>query len=446
VDADAIVLGAGIAGLKAARDLHDAGLRVVVLEARDRVGGRIWTDRGWGGSPVELGAEFVHGEFADTWATLERIGARRRPWPKLDESLVQLEDGRLLTMRAARAADRDFDATRTMDLPDIPPRPYEDLDAYLRRVGWTGDQRRHVRRAFANAAGEDPHRLSAAAVVDGLRAERSGGVASVLGGVVDGGAAGGPGADAAGRGGERSTDFRLGDGYDALPQALAAGIDVRLRTPVDRVTARPGAVQVRSVAGASWRAPAAVVALPLGVLQAGEIAFEPSLADLKGAALAGLRMGAVVKVVYRLAEPPFDPAAGVEAVYARGVPPMWWTSSPPDDPRPVWTGFVAGAAAADLLRLPPEAALRRSLAALEDVVGRPLAMREGRVVAWPDDPWSRGGYSHVLPGHHGARERLAAATPPLYWAGEATAPEARAATVHGAYRSGARAARELQGA
>jgi monoamine oxidase len=79
VDADAIVLGAGIAGLKAARDLHDAGLRVVVLEARDRVGGRIWTDRGWGGAPVELGAEFVHGEVADTWVALERIGARRRP-------------------------------------------------------------------------------------------------------------------------------------------------------------------------------------------------------------------------------------------------------------------------------------------------------------------------------------------------------------------------------
>jgi monoamine oxidase len=358
---------------------------------------------------------------------------------------VQLEDGRLLTMRAARAADRAFDATRTMDLPEVPPGPYEDLDAYLRRVGWTADQRRHVRRAFANAAGEDPHRLSAAAVVDGLRAERGGGVATVLGGAVEGDV-GGPSAPAAVRRGEPSTDFRLGDGYDALPQALADGIDVRLRTPVDQVTARPGAVEVRSVAGAIWRAPAAVVALPLGVLQAGEIAFEPSLADLKGAALAGLRMGAVIKLVYRLAEPPFDPAAGVEAVYARGVPPMWWASSPPDDPSPVWTGFVSGAAAADLLRLPPEAALGRALAALEDVVGRPLAMRAGRVVAWPDDPWSRGGYSHVLPGHHGARERLAAATPPLYWAGEATAPEACAATVHGAYRSGARAARELQGA
>ncbi|MFO8150052.1 MAG: FAD-dependent oxidoreductase, partial [Trueperaceae bacterium] len=68
----------------------------------------------------------------------------------------------------------------------------------------------------------------------------------------------------------------------------------------------------------------------------------------------------------------------------------------------------------------------------------------GRVVAWPDDPWARGGYSHVVPGHRGAREKLAAPTPPLYWAGEATAPEGCAATVHGAFRSGARAAREVR--
>jgi monoamine oxidase len=447
VDADAIVLGAGIAGLKAARDLHDAGLRVVVLEARDRVGGRVWTDRDAADHPVELGAEFVHGEFADTWEALRRLGARRRLWPKLDESLVQLEDGRVLTMRAARAADPAFDATRTMVLPDVTPGPYEDLDAYLRRIGWTPDQRRQVRRAFANAAGEDPHRLSAAAIVEALRDE-AGGVPAALGGAAapNGWSAVGGGGDTRGPRFGGSGDFRLSDGYDALPRGLAEGIDVRLDTPVARVEVVGGAVRVEGVDGASWRASACVVALPLGVLQAGDVAFEPGLDRLKGAALAGLRMGAVIKLIYRLAAPPLEPAAAVEAVYARGTPPMWWTSSPPDDPSPVWTGFVSGSAAADLLRLPPEAARRRALGALEDVVGHPLAMRSGRVVAWPDDPWSRGGYSHVVPGHHGARERLAEPSPPLYWAGEATAPEACAATVHGAYRSGARAARELRGA
>ena len=418
--ADVVVLGAGVAGLKAGRDLSDAGLRVVVLEARDRVGGRVWTDRDLAAHPVELGAEFVHGDRADTWDLIRRLGLPTRPWPKQDESLVQFEDGRVLTMRAARAADADFDATRTMALPTVVPGRYEDLDAYLRRVGWTADQRRYVRRAFANAAGDDPHHLSSVAIVDGLAS------------------------DDAGEG-----DFRLPDGQNALPLALADGLDVRLGAAVTRVAAGSDGVGVVTLPAAGkgpatrWRARAAVVALPLGVLQAGTVAFEPGLDALKGDALAGLRMGPVIKLVYRLTAPPFEPAAGVEAVYARGAPPMWWTSSPPGTEAPIWTGFVSGAAAADLLRLDPEAALRRALAALEEAAGRPLAFLEGRVVAWPDDPWARGGYSHVVPGHHAVRERLAAPTPPLYWAGEATAPEASAATVHGAFRSGARAAREV---
>jgi len=419
--ADAVVLGAGVAGLKAARDLHDAGLQVVVLEARERVGGRVWTDRSFSDHPVEFGAEFVHGDRADTWDLIRRLALPTRHWPKQDESLVHREDGSVRTMRAARVADAGFDATRTMALPADAPGRFEDLDTYLRRVGWTTDQRRHVRRAFANAAGDDPHRLSAAAIVHGRAA------------------------DDAGEG-----DHRLPDGYDALPLALADGLDVRLEVAVTRVAKGPDGVQVDTVPAAAsrgpathWRARAAVVALPLGVLQSGAVAFEPDLDGLKGEALAGLRMGPVIKLVYRLTAPPFDPAAGVEAVYARGTPPMWWTSSPAGAETPVWTGFVSGAGAADLLRLEPEVALRRALAALEEVAGRPLAFTRGRVVAWPDDPWACGGYSHVVPGHHGARERLATPTPPLYWAGEATAPEGCAATVHGALRSGARAAREV---
>ena len=418
--ADVLVLGAGVAGLQAGRALRDAGLRVVVLEARDRVGGRVWTDRTLAPHPVELGAEFVHGDRADTWGLVRGLGLRTRLWPKQDESLVQLEDGRVLTMREARAADPDFDATRTMALPAVPARRDEDLDAYLRRVGWTADQRRYVRRAFANAAGDDPHRLSSQAIVEGLAG------------------------DDAGEG-----DFRLPDGQDALPRALADGLDVRLGVAVTRVVAGPEGVGVVTHPAAAdgpatrWHARAAVVALPLGVLQSGAVAFEPGLDALKGSALAGLRMGPVVKLVYRLAAPPFDPGAGVEAVYARGTPPMWWTSSPARTDTPVWTGFVSGAGAVDLLRLAPEMALRRALVALEEAAGRSLAFLEGRVVAWPDDPWVRGGYSHVVPGHRGARRRLAAPTPPLYWAGEATAPEGCAATVHGAYRSGARAAREV---
>ncbi len=422
VDVDVVVLGAGVAGLKAAHDLDAAGVRVVVLEARDRIGGRVWTDRDLADHPVELGAEFVHGDRASTWAPLRALGLATRVWPKADESLVRLADGSLRTMRDARASDADFDRTRTMTWPDLEARPYEDLEAFLLRADWTGAQRGYVRRSFANAAGDDPHHLSAAAL--GL-------------GLADG---------TAGLG-----DHRIEDGYDALPNALAEGLDVRLETPVTRVEVERSGVRVTVGSGATWRARHVVVALPLGVLQSGDVTFEPELSALKGSALAGLRMGPVVKVVYRLDRIPFRPldraGPAIEAVYASGTPPMWWTSSPADTARPIWTGFVSGSGALELLRHPPEAALARAFAALVAEVDpnerAGLHYDRARRIDWPHDPWARGGYSHVVPGFVGAREALAAPTPPLFWAGEATAGEGSAATVHGAFESGERAAREV---
>ena len=230
---------------------------------------------------------------------------------------------------------------------------------------------------------------------------------------------------------------------------------MRLGRAATSVATGPDGVVVDTVAAEAvaaarperWRAAACVVALPLGVLQAGTIAFEPGLHALKGVALAGLRMGPVIKLIYRLNAEPFDPVPGgppVEALYARGTPPMWWTSSPPGTEEPVWTGFVSGSGAADLLRLGEAEALERAFATLAAESGRPdLGYLAARRIGWPDDPWARGGYAHVVPGHDGARAELAAPTPPLWWAGEATAPEGCAATVHGAWRSGARAAREV---
>jgi monoamine oxidase len=155
--------------------------------------------------------------------------------------------------------------------------------------------------------------------------------------------------------------------------------------------------------------------------------------------------------VYRLDRIPFEPlgasGAAIEAVYAAGTPPMWWTASPLGSAQPVWTGFVSGSGALELLRHAPDRALARAFEALVAEAapdGRPaLRYDQARLVAWPHDPWARGGYSHVVPGFMGARAALAAPTPPLFWAGEATAREGSAATVHGAFESGARVAREV---
>jgi monoamine oxidase len=156
-------------------------------------------------------------------------------------------------------------------------------------------------------------------------------------------------------------------------------------------------------------------------------------------------MGPVIKLVYRLRRSPVDDPA-VQALYAAGPVPMWWSPSaglgPAAQDEPVWTGFVSGPVAAELVRLPERDALARALAQLGDELGRPLEARAARLVAWPLDPYTRGGYSVVRPGHHGARQALAEPTPPLLWAGEATARPGAVATVHGAWESGERAAAE----
>ncbi len=415
---DVLVIGAGAAGLAAAQALLERGsdLEVKVLEARERLGGRMHTDRRFAGFPVELGAEFIHGERAATWHLVERLGLETVHWEKLDDSWVRLADGRRLTMRQARAEDPALEVTRSWRLPPLPARRHESFDAYLRRLGFDDVRLDYVRRAYANAAGESLRLLDATAALEGLAA---------LG--LDG-----------------TEDHRILEGYGAVVEALALGPEFYTGTVVTRIEWGPGGVVVHDNEGHVYRSRMAIVTLPVGVLQAGSVEFDPPLPESKERALAGLGMGPVVKLVYRFAEP-VTPEE-ITAVYAAGNPPMWWSPSAghPTTEAVVWTAFVTGDGAVELMRLGEDDALERGLEALRRELGRPgLRAQDAFVVDWYSDPFARGGYSHVRPGHHGARELLAAPTPPLFWAGEATAPEARAATVHGALLSGERAAAEV---
>lgn len=413
--ADVIVLGAGVAGLAAAQALVGTELEVVVLEARDRLGGRVHTDKHFAGFPLEFGAEFVHGERAPTWELIDRLGLHTVHWNKLDDSWVRMADGRRLTMAEARAVDAGFDVTRTWELPPVPPRPLESFGRYLERIGFGPEQVDYVRRAFANAAGESLRHLDAASMLDSIA-----------------------GAEATGH-----EDFRIVEGYDAIIEALGLGVYIRTGCVVTRVTWGDDGVHVDTAGGGSFAARLLVCTLPVGVLAAGDVEFSPGLPEQKVQALRGLGMGPAIKCVYRFREPLTPP--GIKAIYAAGRAPMWWTPSfGHETDAVVWTAFVTGDAAMDLLRRGEEGALDGALESLRRELGRPgLKAVEARLVDWVNDPYSRGGYSFVRPGHRGVRELLAAPTPPLLWAGEASAPESDAATVHGALLSGRRAATEV---
>lgn len=236
MDAEVVVVGAGAAGLAAARALADARRRAIVLEARGRVGGRVWTDYTFGPVPVERGAEFIHGEQADTWAWVRRAGAHTFAAARWAGRRIVLEDGRLVgpavfeqraDLQPVFRLEEDIAA---YDGPDI------SLGEWLRahEFGALAAHIADVRLAHANCA--TPETISVAELAYELRFSDKG-----------------PG------------DFRILEGYDFVFAALAAGLDIRLNMPVSRVRWGVEGVEVQAGTGAdarTFRARHAVITLP----------------------------------------------------------------------------------------------------------------------------------------------------------------------------------------
>lgn len=331
--------------------------------------------------------------------------------------MVRLADGSWRTMEESRHLFPDFDETRAWRLPNAPlALPGENLEQYLRRVGFSDAQIHYVKRSYANAAGDDMRYIGADFFLEDVR-------------------------DKTARGG----DYRILDGYQTLAEILARGIDICLETVVESVAWSGAGVRVTATDGRVFEGDHAVIALPLGVLQSGKIRFSPGLPAEKQGTIDCLRMGPAIKLIYRFAEPVLP--EGILAVYSPLNPPMWWSPSFGHEgyDGQVVTAFATGDWARELLALGEEGALQHGLMTLRTELGRDdLQPDTMHLVNWPADPFAMGGYSVSPPGSAGARAQLAQPVADrLFWAGEVTAPEVWAATVHGAYASGRRAASEV---
>lgn len=310
--------------------------------------------------------------------------------------------------------DAPHDIGRLWELDAAALTQDESLRAYLIRQGFDSSQLRYADRTFVNAVGERIEEVSALAALAEIHETSNG-----------------------------SGDFRILDGYDHLIAHLAQGLDIRLDTPVNRIEWSAAGVKVHTTADV-YEAQQVIITLPLGVLQSGTITFTPELPAHKLEAIHHLRMGPGLKMLYRFAEPILPPT--VSALFSDCVPPMWWSPSfGQSTEQTVWTAFATGDWARQLLALGEAGALAQGLETLRYELGRPDLQPEAmRMMNWVDEPYTRGAYSVATPGFADVRDQIA--TPldgVLYWAGEHTASHGNAATVHGAYTSGQRAAQEV---
>jgi len=407
----AIVIGAGAAGLRAAVALRKAGRQVLVLEARDRIGGRVYSveDRELGAT-LEMGAEFVHGDLGELKKSRLRL-------EEMDGRHLSIVDGTLrdvtkdlrgVLSQLAKATGAGT-AQSWLSRSDLPP-----LGRELARY--------YIEGFFAAPAAFVG--VSDIANDQGMRTRR------VLGGY----------------------DHALRPLADSLREDSA----LRLGTVVTEVMWRRGhvVVKARTRTGrdlAPFQAEKLIVTLPVGVLlarpgQDGAVRFDPPL-KRKREALGWLRMGGVVKAVLRFREPVWaaKPVRKADFVHAPGAAfPTWWRTGSPDTP--LVTGWAGGPAASKLGKSDP---LPAALSSLARVLGRSASDLEGllesaNIVDWAQDPYSRGAYVyHLAEAPASTTADLAAPEEDtLYFAGEATSLTERSGTVDGAMESGLRAAKE----
>jgi monoamine oxidase len=420
-EADVLVLGAGIAGLAAARTLTESGLRVILLEARDRVGGRMWTDHSLG-MPLDLGASWIHGVKGNPIAKLAaQWNIKTVPTDYENFSTFDAE-GNELSAGEESAMEDLFDSIyaeveQMQENTDDDISLQEALDEVIARHNLSAKELHrlnfYIQGETSLEYGADPGDLS---LWNWDQDEELGGREVVF-----------PG------------------GYNQITDGLAKDLDIRLDVKVEVVSYGGDGVDVETTSG-TFGADKVIVTFPLGVLKQAAVKFDPPLPKSKQSAINRLDMGVLNKVYLKFPKVFWD--EGIEGFgYLGKRLGEWndWLSFVPYIDQPVLMAFHGGAKGFALEELSDEEIISGAMKTLRILYGDEIPEPEGYLITrWGRDPLTFGSYSHIPPFASG--DDLDALFEPvddlLYFAGEATHRQFPG-TVHGAYLSGIAAAQEI---
>ncbi|WP_153806672.1 FAD-dependent oxidoreductase [Nocardia sp. SYP-A9097] len=413
-----LVIGAGMAGLTAANDLARAGYQVTVLEARDRTGGRLCTDRSWPDAPLDLGASWIHGIDGNPVAELrDKFGVSTVVF---NQDVVTAYSGGQRIDPEAMQADLMATMTAAADLATRPEYAHTSVaagtDLALDRAHLPADAADRMRNTMRHLT------------QDGFGADAEQIPLWIFG------------TDHA----EAGDQVVFPGGYDQLTTRLATELDVRLRHVVRHIAIHESSVRVETDQG-SFSADRVLVTVPLGVLKTDAITFDPPLPAAKQQAIRTLGMGLYNKLFLRFDHRFWDDADMILEYGLAQEPVAAWFPLHRVSGVPMIVALRGGSVARRIETLDDTATVTEAMTALRaiwgDRVPEPLAHK---VTRWSTDPYALGSYSYPgIDSVPGDRDALAAPVADrIFFAGEATHDTA-AATVHGALLSGRREATRI---
>lgn len=421
-DREVIVIGAGISGLAAAQELRRSGFRVTVLEARNRVGGRIWTSTKWVDAPMDMGASWIHGVEGNPITKYADSIKARRLSTDAESSTAYGPDGKELN----QSQERRLAAIQ------------KELEAQLERAEEEeGDL--SVRQAIARLTTKykpgSTDRLYLEFLVNSTLEHEYSGASDQL-------SAHWLGSDEEFGG----SDVMFLDGFHTVTNSLAKGLDVRLGLVVSKIDSSQKRVRVTTQKGV-FESDHLLITLPLGVLKSNSVEFTPPLPKSKQEAIDKLQMGVLNKCFLRFEEA-FWPGDIDWIQHIAELPGHWaeWVSFTQATNLPILLGFNAAKRGRDIEALSDRAIVDDAMKTLRRIFGPAVKNPiDWQVTRWAVDPFSRGSYSFLSLG--ATPEDFIRLSKPigskLFFAGEAT-NKAYFGTTHGAYLSGIRAASEIR--